>query len=62
MSKLLTIKDVCLTLRVTRNTVLRWIEAGELRAFKLGSGGRLWRVRERDLQHFLNARQAKSKI
>jgi excisionase family DNA binding protein len=62
MSKLLTVKDVCLTLRVTRNTVLRWVEAGELRAFKLGSGGRLWRVWEQDLQQFLKAQQVKSRI
>ncbi len=53
MGKLLTIKDVCAELKVNRKTILRWIEAGELKAFKLGSGRRLWRIRERELQTFL---------
>ena len=53
MGKFLTIKDVCAELKITRKTVIRWIKAGELKAFKLGSGGRLWRIRERDLQTFI---------
>jgi excisionase family DNA binding protein len=53
MGKILTIKDTCAELKVTRKTVIRWIGTGELRAFKLGSGGRLWRIRERDLQTFI---------
>jgi len=59
MGKLLTIKEVCIELKVTRKTVIRWIETGELKAFKLGSGGRLWRVRERDLQAFIKSQTDK---
>jgi len=53
MGRILTIKEICAELKVTRKTVIRWIETGELKAFKLGSGRRLWRVRERDLQAFI---------
>ena len=56
MSRLLTIADVCEQLHVTRKTVSRWIGNGELKAFKLGSGGRLWRIRERDLGRFLRGK------
>ncbi|MGB7296809.1 MAG: helix-turn-helix domain-containing protein [Candidatus Aminicenantales bacterium] len=59
MSKLLTLKDVCEQVHVTRKTVIRWIENNELKAFKLGSGGRLWRIRERDLQAFIRSQQPK---
>ena len=37
-------------LRVTRRTVYRWIEAGELRAYK---AGKHWRISEQDLEDFL---------
>lgn len=52
MEKILTIKEACEYLRVKRRTALRWIYSGQLRAFKLG-GGRLWRIREQDLQRFI---------
>jgi len=61
MGKILTIKDICAELKVTRKTVISWIGTGELKAFKLGSGGRLWRIRERDLQTFIK-NQPKSSI
>ncbi|MFZ2055691.1 MAG: helix-turn-helix domain-containing protein [Candidatus Aminicenantales bacterium] len=53
MSRFFTLNEVCEKLGVTRKTALNWIKTGELKAFKLGSGGRLWRVRERDLQAFI---------
>ena len=52
MEELFTIKEVAGRLKVKRGVIVRWIAAGRLRAFKLGSG-RLWRVRERDLKKFL---------
>ena len=61
MGKILTIKDICAELKVTRKTVLYWIGTGELKGFKLGSGRRLWRIRERDLQAFIR-NQPKSSI
>ena len=58
-----TLKETCQILKVTRSRVLRWIYSGQLKAFKLG-GGRLWRIRERDLQKFIrdgSDAQARSK-
>jgi excisionase family DNA binding protein len=55
MSKIFTIKEICGELKVSRKTVLHWIEAGELRAFKIGSGRRLWRICEQDLSRFIKA-------
>ncbi len=52
--RLLTIQDVADRLRVNAKTVRRWIESGELSAFKLG---RQWRISERDLRRFLNERR-----
>jgi excisionase family DNA binding protein len=43
-------EDIARHLRVTRRTVYRWIEAGELRAYK---AGKHWRITEQDLEDFL---------
>ncbi len=48
--KLLTIKEVAKYLRVSERSVLRYIEAGRLKAIKVG----WWRVKESDLKKFLN--------
>lgn len=48
--KLLTIKEVADYLRVSERSVLRYIEAGRLKAIKVG----YWRVKESDLQNFIN--------
>jgi len=47
--KLLTIKEVSKYLRVSERSVLRYIEAGRLKAIKVG----YWRVKEKDLEKFL---------
>jgi excisionase family DNA binding protein len=60
MGKFLTVKTVCEILGVSRGTVIAWIRDGRLRAVKLG-GGRLWRVRERDLRKFVEGRPARPK-
>jgi excisionase family DNA binding protein len=43
-------EEIARHLRVTRRTVYRWIEAGELHAYK---AGKHWRIREQDLEEFL---------
>ncbi len=48
--KLLTIKEVTQYLRVSERSVLRYIEAGRLKAIKVG----WWRVKQSDLESFLN--------
>lgn len=47
--KLLTIKEVAEFLRVSERSVLRYIEAGRLKASKVG----WWRVLQSDLDGFL---------
>lgn len=47
--KLLTIKEVAKYLRVSERSVLRYIEAGRLKATKVG----YWRVSEKKLEDFL---------
>ena len=48
--KLLTIEDVAELCRVSTRTVRRWIDAKTLTAAKLGAR---WRIRPRDLEHFI---------
>jgi excisionase family DNA binding protein len=52
MDKFLSVYEICGILKVKRGTVIRWIRAGRLRAFKV-RGGRLWRIREWDLREFV---------
>ena len=47
--KLLTIKEVAKYLRVSERSVLRYIEAGRLKASKVG----WWRIKQSDLEDFL---------
>jgi len=48
--KLLTIKEVSKYLRVSERSVTRYIEAGRLRASKVG----WWRIKEKDLDKFID--------
>jgi len=49
IDKLLTIEEVAKILRVSTRTVNRYIEAGRLRASRIGQ----WRIKESDLEKFL---------
>ena len=49
MDKLLTIKEVAKYLRVSERSVNRYIEAGRLKASKIGQ----WRIFRKDLEDFL---------
>jgi len=49
IDKLLTIGEVAKILRVSTRTVNRYIEAGRLRASRIGQ----WRIKESDLNKFL---------
>ena len=50
IDKLLTIREVAEILRVSERSVNRYIEAGKLKASKIGQ----WRIKESDLEKFLN--------
>ena len=60
MQAIYTLKETCQILKVQRSQVLRWIYSGQLKAFKLG-GGRLWRIRERDLNKFIKGENSEAK-
>ena len=47
--RLLTVKEVANYLRVSERSVLRYIEAGRLKASKIG----WWRIKQSDLDNFL---------
>jgi len=49
-----TLAEIAQRLKVSYRTAYRWVQAGELSAYKLGSD---WRVAESDLQAFLQARK-----
>lgn len=51
IDSLLTIEEVAEVLRVSTRSVNRYIEAGKLRASKIG----VWRIKQSDLDNFLNA-------
>lgn len=52
--KYLTVEQVCDQLSVSSNTLLNWIQAKDLKAYKLGGAG--WRIAEPDLREFLESR------
>ena len=54
--KLLTPEQVAERLQVTERTVYGWLRRGKLTALKLG---RLWRIRQDDLEAFLEGARAK---
>ncbi len=57
MDKLLTIKEVAKILRVSERSINRYIESGRLRASRIGQ----WRIKESDLEKFLDKNSNKAK-
>ena len=51
VEKLLTVEDAAKVLLVKPTTVREWLKAGKLKGMKMG---RLWRVRESELEAFLS--------
>lgn len=58
-SEVLTIKDVCSALRISRGAVKEMIESGELKAFRPGK--RQWRVMKMELEEFISKREKSKK-
>jgi excisionase family DNA binding protein len=52
MEDLYTVKEVASKLKVSERAVLDWLRAGQLRGLRVG---RAWRVKESDLEAFLEA-------
>ena len=55
MSELLTVRDIATRLRVTSETVRRWLRAGALRGIRLSDRAG-WRVPAEELERFLSER------
>ncbi len=51
--RLLTVDDVAREVRVSKETVRRWLLAGQLRGKRLGGTKLGYRIRESDLDRFL---------
>lgn len=56
--KLLSPEEVSAVLSVTPKTIREWLRKGELRGIKTG---KLWRIREQDLQTFIKPEEPKAK-
>ena len=57
--KLLTVEDAAKVLLVKPTTVREWLKASKLKGMKMG---RLWRVRESELEAFLSEDKGKWQI
>jgi excisionase family DNA binding protein len=55
--RLLTADEIAKRLRVSLETVRRWLRSGELRGFRPGGTKAGWRVRESDLAEYLRDRK-----
>jgi excisionase family DNA binding protein len=56
-----TLPEVAKRLRVSRRTIYRWVQSGELSAHKLGPDrpGVEWRIGQDDLEEFLEAHRGR---
>jgi excisionase family DNA binding protein len=56
-----TLPEVTKRLRVSRRTIYRWVQSGELSAHKLGPDrpGVEWRIGQDDLEEFLGAHRGR---
>jgi len=54
LERLYNVRAACVILGSPRVTIIRWIQEGKLRAFKLPDS-RQWRIRESDLLAFIGA-------
>jgi len=60
MQKLYTPEEVAAVLKVKPRTVMEWLRKGKLKGVKIG--GKLWRIKESDLQTFIEQGWAMEKV
>lgn len=58
METVYTVDEVAEMLKVKPLTIRRWLNSGELTGIKFG---KIWRIKESDLEAFLEARRSKGK-
>jgi excisionase family DNA binding protein len=56
---IMSVAEACAFLSVHRNTLYKLLREGEIPAFRLTTGGR-WKFRRRELEQWLEDRQARS--
>jgi excisionase family DNA binding protein len=52
--KLFSVAEVALIIGVSKKLVRQWIEEGRIPAFRVGANSRLLRVRQEDLEKFID--------
>jgi len=57
--EILSFKDVCKILNVSRPTLMRYLNSGELKGIKLGNK-RLWKICKEDLINFVKNNSGKN--
>lgn len=58
--RLLTVPEVADQLRVTPDTVRRWLAEGKMKGAKFGGDRAGWRVRPSELERFIRESEAKA--
>ena len=55
-----TVREVAEHLKVHTNTVLRWLNSGQLRGYRIGGTKAGWRIHQPDLDRFIAERRSQS--
>ncbi|ADU21633.1 helix-turn-helix transcriptional regulator [Ruminococcus albus] len=50
--ELLTVKETCKLLKISRPTLLRLIKSGEIKGFKIGK--RVWKIQRSEVYNYIN--------
>jgi excisionase family DNA binding protein len=58
---IISVPDACKFLGVHRNTLYKLIQAGELPAFRMMTGGR-WKFRKKELEQWLEDKQSRARL
>ena len=58
---IISVPDACNFLGVHRNTLYKLIQAGELPAFRMMTGGR-WKFRKKELEQWLEDKQSRTRL
>ena len=60
-SDIISVPEACKFLGVHRNTIYKLIQAGEIPAFRMMTGGR-WKFRKSELEQWLEDKQSKARL
>jgi excisionase family DNA binding protein len=60
-SDIISVPEACKFLGVHRNTIYKLIQAGEIPAFRMMTGGR-WKFRKSELEQWLEDKQSRARL